>query len=123
MPTTLRGSIEDLFSRKQDKDFVLELVLTSFQRRQNLKFPQSWNIKSEHWDEIEGKDESEEDKCIDWGAIDEALGEIEREMEVRKNLNLHRNGHLKRKSCQAKTSNKSSTTRYSVSLTHFLDVK
>jgi hypothetical protein len=77
-PTPLREAIEDLFSRKQDKDFIPELVLTGFQPTQNLKFPESWNIKSEQWDGVESeglKDEIQEGKYTNWDAIEKVLGE------------------------------------------------
>lgn len=47
-----------------------------------MKFPESWNIKSEHWDGVESeglKDEIQEGKYTNWGAIEKALGEMEGE--------------------------------------------
>jgi hypothetical protein len=50
-----RGS----FLLEADKNFVPELVLTDFKRRQNLKFPESWNIKCELLYKVESEGENE----------------------------------------------------------------
>jgi hypothetical protein len=73
-----RGS----FLSKARQGLYTGVVLTGFQRRQNLKFPESWNIKSEHWDGAESesfKYEIQEGKYTDWDAIEKALGGMEGE--------------------------------------------
>jgi hypothetical protein len=49
MPKILRQSIEDVFSRKQEKGFVPELSLTGFSPGEYLRLPGSWNVGVFSW--------------------------------------------------------------------------